>query len=63
MKDYKKYPVILGAEYIHVYEGTVATLESCYCPEDFIRLKCLHSPWVFESNHATFSYYWKLKEE
>ena len=61
MNDYNKYPVILGAEYIHVDDLTVATLESCDMKRDMIRLKCLDSPWIFESNHATFAYYWKLK--
>jgi hypothetical protein len=61
MNDYVKYPVILGAEYIHVVDEIIATLESCDVTQDKIRLKCLDSPWIFESNHATFAYYWKLK--
>lgn len=55
------YPVILGAEYIHVHDEVIAVLESCDLKEDFIRLKCIDSPWVFECNHSTFSCYWKLK--
>jgi hypothetical protein len=55
------YPVILGAEYIHVHDGTVATLQSCDLKKDFIRLTLNDSPWIFESNHSTFSFYWKLK--
>jgi hypothetical protein len=61
MKDLVKHPIILGAEYIHTDSGTVAILESFDWHEDFIRLKCLDSPWIFESNHATFSLYWKLQ--
>jgi hypothetical protein len=61
MNDYITYPVIAGVEYIHA-DGTVAILESFDGDEDHIRLKCMDSPWIFESNHATFSLYWELKE-
>jgi hypothetical protein len=56
-----EYPVILGAEYVYNEDETVATLESCDLKKDWIRLKCKDSPWIFESNHFTFSCYWKLK--
>lgn len=61
MNDYNKYPVIMGALYVFEDRDIIATLEECDTRKDFIRLKCVDSPWIFECNHATFSMYWKLK--
>jgi hypothetical protein len=57
-----QYPIIGGATYVHNTDGTEAVLDECNISEDFFRLKDPESPWVFESNYATFSYWWKLKD-
>lgn len=62
----KKYPLILGATYVYndrtlPLRAQSAVLESCDLNADRIRLKDPHSPWVFESNYATFTHYWTLR--
>ena len=63
MNDYTNFDVIIGSLYIFEDNVTVAKLESADIKEDFIRLKCVGSSWVYECDHSTFSYYWTRLEE
>jgi hypothetical protein len=53
----------MGRIYTHKLEGIKAMLEYVDLKKDFIRLKCVESPFVFESNRTTVEYYWTLDEE
>jgi hypothetical protein len=55
-----EFPIICGGRYKLIYDGSIGILECCDLKKDFIRLKDPDSPWVFESNYATFSLYWDL---
>jgi hypothetical protein len=57
-----KTPMILGAQYSPISQDWPdMILESADLKSDFIRLKDPESPFVFESNYATFSLYWKME--
>lgn len=53
-------PLIIGDTYKgKLEEDGLAMLEFADIKEDKIRLKDPYSPWIFESNYATFSFYWE----
>ena len=55
-----KNPLIIGAKYSTISQDWPnMILESVDMKLDFIRLKDPESPFIFESNYATFSVYWK----
>lgn len=54
-------PLIIGAKYSPIDQDWPSmVLESVDLKSDFIRMKDPESPFIFESNYATFSFYWKL---
>ena len=54
-------PLIIGAKYSPVDQDWPSMiLESVDMKLDFIRMKDPESPFIFESDYATFSIYWKL---
>lgn len=60
----QEYPAILGRTYKprHQDDWPEVTLEYADINQDLFRLKDPSSPWIFECNYATFSFYWQLKE-
>jgi len=55
-----KTPIIIGVQYSPISQDWPnMILESADLKSDFIRLKDPESPFIFESNYATFSVYWK----
>ncbi len=55
-------PMVIGATYyLKEFPDTLAILESADYTEDFYRLKCISTPWIFEGTLRMIDHHWLLK--